>query len=142
MTHASVHLSLDFQWQLIGHLQRDENGGLLFPEAPYAPGLYRFRLCGSSDAHHYVGETDNLRRRFRHYRKPGPTQKTNQRIRKVLCDHIAEGGDVNVDFATEISVLNAETLLRVDLSDKAVRRLLEYGAQIAEADVGVKLLNR
>jgi len=46
-----------------------EAGKLSFPLAPEVPGIYRFDLGELV----YVGETDRLRRRFQHYRTPGPT---------------------------------------------------------------------
>ncbi len=140
---SSVRISAEFQWRPLGRLGQDENGRLLFPVAPRQPGLYRFRLLGNGDIRHYIGETDELRRRFRHYRTPGPSQKTNIRMNEEFRQHIAADGTIEVDIASEgISVSSAGALLSVDLGDKATRRLLEHAALVSEAGAGVKLLNR
>lgn len=140
---SSVRVAVEFHWRPLGRLKQDENGRLLFPSAPRQPGLYRFRLLGSDDIHHYIGETDELRRRFQHYRTPGPSQKTNIRMNEEFHRHFAAGGTIGVDIATDgISVSSAGATLNVDLADKAMRRLLEYATLVSEAGAGVKLLNR
>ena len=139
---SSVRVSVEFQWQPLGRLEQDENGRLLFPAAPRQPGLYRFRLLGNGDIRHYIGETDELRRRFQHYRTPGPSQKTNIRMNEEFRQHFAACGTIEVDIAPNgVSVSSAGTPLRVDLADKAMRRLLEHAALVSEAGAGVKLLN-
>lgn len=143
MTQQRNKVSVEFEWQFLGRLRCDENGRLLFPDSPRRPGLYRFRLSGNDDVRHYIGETDELRRRFQHYRTPGPSQKTNIRMNAEFRQHFAAGGAIEVDIAPGgISVSSAGTPLRVDLADKAMRRLLEHAALVSEAGAGVKLLNR
>ena len=141
---SSVRIFVEFEWRFLGRLKQDEDGRLLFPGAPRQPGLYRFRLLGSNEIRHYIGETDDLRRRFQHYRTPGPSQKTNIRINEEFHRHFAAGGTIEVDIATDgISVsTSAGVPARVDLADKAVRRLLEHAALVSEAGAGVKPLNR
>ena len=142
MSTAEVIVSVEFQWQGLGSVQRDEQGRLAFPAAPRRPGLYRFRLCGSGTELHYIGETDELRRRFQHYRTPGRTQQTNIRINARFCDHIAESGSIEVDIVDNgVAVTAAGAPLDVDLADKAVRGLLEHAALISDAATGVELLN-
>ena len=98
---------------------------------------------GNDDVRHYIGETDELRRRFQHYRTPGPSQKTNIRMNEEFHRHFAAGGTIEVDIATDgISVSSAGAPLCVDLADKAIRRLLEHAALVSEAGSGVKPLNR
>ena len=143
MIDRPVQLRLEFRWQLLGQVRSDEDGRLLFPSAPRRPGLYRFRLSGRGPARHYVGETEELRRRFQQYRTPGPTQQTNIRMSAEFADHLSGGGCIGVDIVTgEIMVLAAGAPIQVDLAGKAMRRLLEHAALVDEAASGVTLLNR
>ena len=140
---SSVLLSLEFQWRFLGRLQREEDGRLVFPVAPQQPGLYRFRLIDNNNARHYIGETDELRQRFRQYRTPGKSQTTNIRMNREFREHMAAGGNIEIDIVQDrISVSSAGAMLRIDLADKATRRLLEHAALVSEAGAGVKLLNR
>ena len=142
MSTAEAIVSVEFQWQGLGSVQRDEQGLLAFPAAPRRPGLYRFRLCSNGDDRHYIGETDELRRRFQHYRTPGRTQQTNIRINARFFDHMAAGGSIEVDIVDDrVAVTAAGTPLDVDLADKAMRGLLEHAALISDAAAGVELLN-
>ena len=143
MIEPPVRISAAFQWQLLGRVRIDDSGRLLFPVAPRRPGLYRFRLHVGEETRYYIGETDNLRRRLQHYRTPGPTQKTNIRLSTELQGHIAAGGSIEVDIvADRIELTVSGTPSRADMADRAVRRLLEQAALIAEAEVGADLLNR
>ena len=79
--------ALRLQWLPIGTAQRDEEGKIKFPKLPARPGLYQFKIFRSDGSQAiYVGETDNLQRRFAHYRNPGPTQATNLRL-NALSKH-------------------------------------------------------
>ncbi len=115
---------------------------LLIPAAPHRPGLYRFWLHVGEETRHCIGEADNLRRRLQHYRTPGPTQKTNIRLSAELRDHMAAGRRKKVDVVADgVEVTARGTPLRAELADRALRRLLEQAALIAEAEVGVDILN-
>ena len=143
MSTSEVTVSVEFQWQGLGTLRRDELGGLTFPIAPRRPGVYRFRLCGNGHDQHYIGETDELRRRFQHYRTPGPSQQTNIRLNERFRVHMAAGGSIDVDIVDDkVAVTAGGTPLDIDLADKATRRLLEHAAVTGEAAAGVELLNR
>ena len=143
MTRETVRIRLEFNWQFLGQLRPDGNGRLQFPATPRQPGLYRFRLSGNGPARHYVGETDELRRRFQHYRTPGSSQQTNIRMNAEFRDHMACGGSIEVDIVTDgIAVTAGDEPVTVDLFDKAMRRLLEHAALVDEAAAGRKLLNR
>ena len=143
MIKRPVRIRLEYHWQSLGQVRIDANGRLLFPTAPRQPGLYRFRLVDSGAARHYVGETDNLRRRFQHYRTPGPSQQTNIRMNKEFLGHLAEGKNIELDIVIEgIHISAGDEPVRVDLANKPVRRLLEHAALVDEAAAGVQLLNR
>ena len=143
MTESSVEIRLEFHWQPLGPVQAEDNGMLLFPVAPRRPGLYRFRLSGNGGARHYVGETDELRRRFQNYRTPGKSQQTNLRMNAEFRGHLTAGGRIGVDIVIgQIAVLAAGEPVEVNLAGKAMRRLLEHAALVDEAAAGTTLLNR
>lgn len=143
MSTAEVVVSVEFQWQGLGAMKRDERGFLVFPPTPCRPGLYRLRLCGNGDARHYVGETEELRRRFQQFRTPGRTQQTNIRLNSQCHEHMAGGGDIEVDIVVDkVEVTTAGTALDVDLADETMRRLLERAAMVRDAAAGIELLNR
>ena len=139
---SSISLSLHYRWQFLGGVQIDSAGDLVFPRMLRAPGIYRFRLSANGDARQYVGETDNLQRRFQHYRKPGPSQATNIRLNKLIRDHLTTGGTVDIDTAAAEGVVTAGQTIAADLSDKTTRRLFEHAALLVEGNAGVSLLNR
>ena len=142
MIADEVVVSVEFQWRGLGSVQRDERGLLVFPAAPRRPGLYRFRLCGDADDRHYIGETDELRRRLQQYRTPGRKQQTNIRINARFCDHMVAGGSIEVDIVDgRVAVSAAGTALEVDLAHKIMRGLLEHAALVSDAATGVDLLN-
>ena len=143
MTERPVRIALEYRWHSLGQVQTDADGRLLFPAAPRRPGLYRFRLRGNGVARHYVGETDDLRRRFQNYRTPGKSQQTNIRMNGEFRDHMAAGGSIEIDIVVDsIDVMAIGQPVRVNLSDKAIRRLLEHAALVDEATAGIQLLNR
>lgn len=138
-----VRLSLEMAWYELGRLTCSEDGVLQIPDAPACAGLYRFRLIGDASARHYIGEAADLRRRFAHYRNPGPTQATNLRLNKLIRDHLGGGGQALLDIATGgIALSIGDAPLQADLYDKATRRLLEHAALVAEGAAAVESLNR
>ena len=143
MLPQSVRIRLEFHWQLLGRVRPDDGGRLAFPSAPRRPGLYRFRLTGEGASRHYVGETDELQRRFQHYRTPGKSQQTNIRMNAVFREHLAAGGSIELDIVVDrIDVVVGAEPVSVDLGNKAMRRLLEHAALVDEAAAGAILLNR
>jgi len=69
-----IELSLGFGWTELGEISFDDDCRLVFPTASRGPGLYRFELAKVGANSFYAGQTDNLARRFQHYRTPGRTQ--------------------------------------------------------------------
>ena len=56
---------------------------------------------------------------------------------------MATGGSIEVDIAVDrIAVAAGEEPIRVDLADKAMRRLLEHAVLVGEAAGSAILLNR
>jgi hypothetical protein len=116
---------------------------LLFPTPPPKPGLYRFRIRAAGSEERYIGEADDLRRRFRHHRAPGPTQATNLRLK----EHLSQALRVRAEVAAAIAVDSAwiqrsQVVEPADLSRKAVRRLFESFVLVAETDTQIAGLNR
>ena len=138
-----VVLSVDFEWSDAGEV-RLNGGALQFPQVPASPGVYCFRLISASGERHYVGETSLLPRRFQNYRTPGPTQRTNLRLNALLKEVLPEGGG-----RVEVAVVTGATLtleggeaVDADLSDRAVRLVIENAALVAARHAGTSLENQ
>ena len=122
-------------------MRRDPDGRLVFPRTDEVPGVYRLRLRGTATERHYVGGTDRLRSRCQHYRTPGSGQPTIRRINGLLVEYPEAGREADVDVAEDdIEVSSDGVGVRVDLGDKAMRRLLESAGVLAAAGHG--MLNR
>ena len=138
-----TNVSIRFAWNVIGEVTLDRNGRLKFPAAPTGPGLYRFTVQRGNRPAVYVGETDQLRRRFQHYRTPGPSQPTNLRLNKELSDALEMGGSVSVAVVAEGAIITLGGKERsANLSDKAQRVLLEHAALAIYGKSDVEVLNR
>lgn len=130
-------------WRGLGHVTIGRDGSLMFPEMLAVPGLYRINLSGVGRARCYIGETVDLRKRFAHYRRPGPTQTTNIRMNELMRQHLSEGGSVSVETVTGITRVNLGSgATAVDLKDKAVRRMFEQTAIVESGATDVESLNR
>ena len=139
---GQVQLSLEFRWQPLGPVRGDVGGDLAFPKAARQAGVYRFRLSANGRTKCYVGQTDDLRRRFEHFRKPGPSQATNIRINKNMREHLTAGGMVEIDIAArQVTVTASNEAIHVELADKATRLLLENAALVVETAAGTEMLN-
>jgi hypothetical protein len=136
--------TLRFGWGEIGNVLLDGSGKLRFPDLPTKPGLYEFRVRGpKGDAGRYVGETDNLQRRFAHYRNPGPTQPTNLRLNALVKEVLGQGGNVEPAIVIDNAwiIRNGQEEL-ADLTNKNVRRLFENAALITGQSRDVLDLNK
>ncbi len=112
-------------------------GKLRFPHAPELPGIYRFdlgdRLC--------IGETDRLRRRFQHYRTPGPTQSTNVRLNALMAESLANGRSIMASVITAVEAEIDGVRCRLDLRNKDARLLVESAALVACRELGQPVEN-
>ncbi len=136
-------LGLRYQWTEIGEVTLDENSRLVFPGIPAEPGIYRFQFVKDGKRSVYIGETDNLPRRFQHYRTPGPTQSTNIRLNKLFVDALQKG--LSIDVAVIVKTAWIETVQgneQADLSAKPERMLFEHAAIIQSRAEDVHILNR
>lgn len=140
---VDVDVSVRFAWKPQGALQLDDQGKLAFPRVPRTPGIYRLTLHGvaGSVITAYVGETDNLRRRFGNYRNADPSQKANQRLNERLHTHLHEGGQTDVAIADHLELFTAGDAQTADLTKKAARALAESAALVDLAARGVRVEN-
>ena len=118
-----MRITVDYAWHDIG-MVRLEAGKLRFPDTPDVPGIYRYDL----GAKIYIGETDRLRRRFQHYRTPGPTQPTNIRLNAIIMNLFDAGIPVMVSTITSANIEVDKDTSPLDLRQKAARLLVENAA--------------
>ena len=121
-------------WVQVGDASLGTDGRIILPAPPVRPGVYRFRLLGPTPSV-YVGETDQLHRRFNGYRNPGPSQRTNIRLNQRIRFHLAAGEQVAVDVVTAAWVEVGAAREPLDLDRKSHRMLAEEAA-LDEARIG------
>lgn len=131
-----VRLSVKYSWRELGAICVDATK-LVFPNAPETPGLYRFDFGDRM----YVGETDRLRRRFQHYRTPGPTQTTNLRLNMIIAEVLAKSGTAEVSVVTDATVEIEGVTTALDLSRKSARLLIESAALTEARLAGTSVVN-
>lgn len=137
-------LTVSWDWQPVGQISVSD-GMIVFPEIPTVAGIYRFTFLDASGGRTgvYVGEADQLRRRFQHYRTPGPSQTTNLRMNPLMIETVAQSGRVNVEIITQAHVrAGDDTVQELDLTWKTARILVERAAELVERNAGATVLNR
>ncbi|MGO4854424.1 DUF7662 domain-containing protein [Phaeovulum sp. W22_SRMD_FR3] len=140
---AAIATSLDASWVAAGEITLSQEGVLCFPHAPTDAGIYRFRFSGGEGFRCYIGESANLNRRFGFYRRPGSTQATNLRLNALMIAHLADLGKIAVDIITKIGTLQLGGFAhQSNFTDKAVRRLFEQAAIVADGATEIESLNR
>lgn len=122
-----MRVIVDFSWREVGVLSLNA-GRIVFPSAPAAPGIYRFDLGDRV----YIGETDQLKRRFQGYRTPGARQATNIRLNAALTSLLSGGHPASAATVTNAVVDVDGRRAPLDLTYKAARLLLESAALVAE----------
>jgi hypothetical protein len=116
---------------------------LEFPEVQSVPGLYRFQIRNGSSKSAYIGESENLARRFGLYRDPGPSQQTNVRLNQIFRTALTSGAEIAVAIVTTGAWMDMVGVrAQPDFSIKAVRRLFEQAALVVGHDISVESLNR
>lgn len=140
---VGIETSLSADWVAAGEISLSQEGVLTFPKVPAVAGVYRFRFSGGERHRCYIGESANLHGRFGFYRRPGSTQATNLRLNALMIEHLSEGGRIEVDLITKIGTLKQGGFDKEEsLSDKAVRRLFEQAAIVADNATEIESLNR
>ena len=105
----------------------DANGRPLLPTPAPVAGLYRFRLLTPQPSF-VVGEAEDLRRRFRQYQKPGPTQRTSQRVHERLRSVLAAGSRVGIETCVGATVEVGSSAEPLDFRRRPHRLLAEAQA--------------
>jgi hypothetical protein len=140
-TSDQLQCDISMQWQPLGRVVI-LNGRLSFPTAPSRPGLYRFRVRHGNRELVYYGESDNLGRRFTHYRNPGPAQQTNIRVNTAFIGMLENGAEISVAVIIgDAWICRDGNRVAADFSSKAVRRLFEHAAIHASGE-DIESLNR
>jgi len=135
--------SLAMEWRSLGRILMDEQPRLIFPKVADVPAIYRFRLRQGKKESLYIGETDNLRRRFGNYRNPGPTQQTSLRINALLKMALKNGAEISVSAIMSGAWVDLGAGRKpADLSSKIVRGLFENAAMLACGGIEIEMLNR
>lgn len=121
---ALVQIAVECEWTSAGPVVGvgDE---LKMPPLPTEPGIYQWLLQHDGRERRYVGEADNLRRRFNHYRRPGPSQSTNVRMNERARRVLEAGGRIELLLATDVRFSRDGVTEPADLSSKHARCLVE-----------------
>lgn len=131
------------EWQPLGTVTQDQQGRLLFPKAQSIPAIYRLRIRYVQSEAGYIGETDNLSRRFGNYRNPGSTQQTSLRINAVLKQALDKGAEIAVSaVTTQAWIDRGNGLEAVSFTSKAMRCLFENAAILDNGGTDIDMLNR
>jgi hypothetical protein len=112
-------------WREVGKVRLGPDGKLLMPDPGHVSGIYRFRL-GRGDARGvYIGESEDVSRRFGQYRNPERSQRTNVRMNARMNAHLEAGGIVEVAVVTEAVLVVADCYEPLDLGRRTSRLLVE-----------------
>jgi hypothetical protein len=126
-----VRVTVSFEWTEAGRVGMDAEGKLAFPSLPHEPGMYKLAITeADGTTATYIGEADELRRRFAHYRNPGPTQPTNKRINALLKRLLGNSGRASMAIATRATLEIEGVSSSLHLTKKASRLLAENAALV------------
>jgi hypothetical protein len=135
--------ALRLSWIPKGRLMLDAQGKVQFPNVPASGGLYRLKTRYPDGRFAlYIGESENLRRRFSNYRNPGPTQQTSLRINAWLKELLSSGGEISVAIVEDARMTTKRGETNADFSVKSIRRLFEQLAISLEHASEIESLNR
>jgi len=115
-----------------------------FRERWNQPAVYRWLINDGRPGTKrlYIGEADQLYRRVTYYLKPGPTQHTNIRLKRLFDEEREQGHTVHLEVLQfEPFSVAGNRVTVADLGSKMMRVLLEalFGVQFAKE--GYTLLN-
>ena len=147
----NIKVGFTYQWKPI---LKEECKEYFFPEGitPFMgrnyrkPAIYRWNIFRSDSEDEkliYIGETQELcPQRINGYLNPGPSQKTNKRIKEMFQDYLNKGLKIRLERLqfNEIKIENF-TLTSDDLEDKHIRRFIEELMVIIYRQKGFQILN-
>jgi hypothetical protein len=144
-------LRFDYEWVPV---LLEENQEYLFPEkiSPYMrksyrhPAIYRWNIFKNKPGDErlvYIGEAQQLcPQRIYGYLNPGPTQKTNQRMKEEFLEYSDKGYKIGLEVLRFSNARFGDfTIAQDDLSDKHVRRFMEELMIVLSDREGFKILN-
>lgn len=106
------------------------------------PAVYHWLIERNGKISIYLGETENLDRRLNHYLKPGPSQKTNRRIRKFLDEELSQDASIKFDVLSfDPFEINGREYSPEKLWEEEVRCFLE-NLLITQLPPEIEKLNR
>jgi hypothetical protein len=136
-----MHIEIYFEWLDVGGVVL-EAAQLRFPVVGYVPGVYALDL---GDKRMYVGEADQLQRRFQQYRTPGGSPdtlrpNTNRRVNRAIASRLSVG-EVGVSVCKTADIIHLGRRSALDLRSKTSRLLVESAAVTAARLDGFVLEN-
>ena len=146
-----LSIELAFEWKAV---RMGEDGEYFFPQpvtksmrqAYPGPAVYRWNIYKDRPTDRklvYIGETAKLAPdRIRGYLKPGPSQTTNQRLKREFEGYLEQGLRVRLEVLRPDEVTVGDiTLGPDDLQDKHVRQFIEELLITYYTRVGFTVLN-
>jgi len=129
-----VNIALKYKWIPVEnqpgvHYQFPEEISSHFRANWNGPAVYRWIVFQQEPGdlrQLYVGETELLPRRIYGYLNPGPSQRTNQRLKAEFEKELSNGHKVILEVLSFESLsIEGISISMGDLTDKMVRRVLE-----------------
>jgi len=135
-----MRVAVQCEWMSMGDVSL-VGGDLVMPPLPEAPAVYQWVFRHDGRERRYVGEAALLRRRFNHYRRPGPSQSTNLRMRERALRVLEARGTIEILVAHDVSFVRDGEAVVADLSSKHARCLVENAALVDQLAVMGELVN-
>ena len=146
-----LKVEFTYKWEPV---LADENREYFFPEEITSfmkrnyrhPAIYRwniFRKEPEDEKIIYIGEAQELcPQRINGYLNPGPSQRTNKRIREEFQSYLEKGFKIKLEILRFVEIKISDFIITYnDLSDKHVRRFIEELMIVTHKQKGFKLLN-
>lgn len=139
---GGVEVRIAGSWQRVGSVTTDGEGELQLPVTEPGPAIYRFVFVTAEGlASVYVGESVELRRRMRQYRKPSGNQQTSRRINALLRERLAAGDNVALEVLHHIRLDASKRPVPLDITSRASRVLIEHAALLELSAAGFTVHN-
>jgi len=130
-THKLIDIknfSLQLQWQVLFKNINFLRYPAVNKKKLSQPGIYCWKVFRNGIVEQlYIGETEDLGRRLRNYRRPGVSQKTSKRLNRLLKKSISEGCKVNFELLNFNGIKFSDDLyiLKENLTNKVCRLIVE-----------------